>query len=702
MNTWIIFLVALIVSIALAVAFVVFSAMKGRNGIDRRGRPLRYELTKRAKRLRKIGMTATITLLVVTVVASTVLASGGLSNFMGMFARAAENEDPSTASGDVGQADTGNTGDADVYEVGIDEVVHPGLNMSQEELDVLTAGLEFYVGRQSMTSWLPIRSELCGFQNAVSIPLNLMFLDYWYVEELHGRSRTNPDVQALPTADVLKAISEKLEEWEKEYADLPEEEKNQAMKQAIKQEIASNVIFADMVLQFFCSQKYYTENNQWLLEGRDMLDQAYAEPNGLWSLCEYEEGYDEDSDCASAHIVYRNDIMVRTVNSQKETGEDKSQTATNDGDNAVNSNTDNQDETEYYSFGYVTLTQQLIALIDETTTVGICKGMTTTENWWLTEQANPAFTRTELSPEQESEDVFLLQVVDKNGRIILSFGFNMKDRRIGLYDRTDKPVVARTPNLTVRHLEEGTNNKIADSKTEYRAPGTSLDDVGPVSAGDYVCINPDEAKGKVMPDGNLVITFYYRKAPGETSEPTPEPSPEPSPDPTNPPSDGNGSKDTSADPENKPENDHGIGDNDDPGVGSGQVNSSDEAGRDTNYSEENAKREQEDAKTKAEADAEAANKAQEVTDAANDAEEAAKQQGQQGGINVEGSTTPPQDTDHSGSKPITGSTTETTTDQSGNTTDVTVEKEVTDNEEVPGGDNDTGDADGDGWFDTPM
>lgn len=127
-----------------------------------------------------------------------------------------------------------------------------------------------------------------------------------------------------------------------------------------------------------------------------------------------------------------------------------------------------------------------------------------------------------------------------------------------------------------------------------------------------------------------------------------------------------------------------------------------EADRIAKEKAEAEKRRQEEEAAKKRQEEEAERKRREQEEAARAAEEAAKQQGEQGGVNVNGSTTPPTDTDHSGAQPITGTTTNSSTDANGNTTTIVTQEKVTNEQEVPGGDSSVGDGDGDGYFDPPM
>lgn len=269
----------LIIITAFTAIIIAASGMKGRPNINRHGGKTYYKLSVKERAIRITAIVIASGMIVADIgvaIAKVNRSNGGLSPSV-IDALAAAPTVPETPE--------------ESTSVSEEATVHEAISLTQDELDLLTAGHSRYLSRNSMPSNSRFRKLLAGgdFSGAVSFTLKMAVDGEWF-NEMHGISLTNPDTKEYAPEEIEQALSAKIEEWVEEYKDLPANKLYQKLMWRICDEILRNPIFGDMVNQFMASEEYFTRNNDWVIGFRDFLDNAYKQTNGILSVCEYEEG----------------------------------------------------------------------------------------------------------------------------------------------------------------------------------------------------------------------------------------------------------------------------------------------------------------------------------------------------------------------------------------------------------------------------
>ncbi len=550
----------LVLSIALIVAFICLATLKGKRGVNRSGDPIRYALSPKLQKLRKIGMSVTALLLVASVATTAVSASGGLSDFASLFVSAKEGDadESGSPSGVIGnladilktaatasvanlQEETqGETKDSENTTDSIPDVV---TNLTLMELEARFDDIPQDYLRMCDASMANARVNFTGIGDAFAIPL---YAEQAWFDAGTFWEKNDADLSELDYGNLLTdADPKRLEELKKErlaeIAKMTEAEQNAFYQRQIYVRMVGSPQYQLAFATLAKESPLITENNMLLLEKyfrfvarcnevklesfSEEFQKNFADADVFDEFLEEVMREPTEEEIKAGRKTYKDiedDLLDQFLNelAKMPLGIDKCLQYDSEHPNDIRYL---QITDEVQEFGWY-----FCAIMDYMPNYGMYT-MTTIKNW--TSPVLRADDRILAVVEADYQE----NVPDENGKIQhphrgfwkwfplkdsgqtnrIFAGVNEDDGRWMLAEPTTKPVDKPkdpTPNLTVRYLEEKTNKQLANPKTEYRAPNTSLDDVKPVSITGYTCINPDECKGKVMPDGSLVVTFYYRKA----------------------------------------------------------------------------------------------------------------------------------------------------------------------------------------------
>lgn len=232
----------------IAVFAVALRGLKGKRGVNRNGDPIVYSVSakKRAASITSMVIAGCLFAGTIGVSAATIFKSSG-------------NASPSTNESLAAVPETTpDPTEEPEHENAIETVAHEAITLTQEELDRLTAGHSWRLSRNSMPSNSRFRKILAGsdFSGAVSFTLKMAIDGSWF-DEMHGISPTNPKAKVYTPEEIEAYLAEKIQEWVKEYEDLPTEEFYRMLLWRICDEILRNPVFADMVNQFMCSEEYF-------------------------------------------------------------------------------------------------------------------------------------------------------------------------------------------------------------------------------------------------------------------------------------------------------------------------------------------------------------------------------------------------------------------------------------------------------------
>lgn len=327
-------------------------------------------------------------------------------------------------------------------QVADDDSVLEAISLTEEQLELLAAGHSRYLSRNSLPANAPFRTILSGFSNAVSFPLTMAVDSKWF-DEMHGISLTDYTLQAKSVTEITKLLPEKTKEWTKVYSKLTKEELNTEYFNRIIEEIFTSIPYGDSWLQLISSEAYFTTNNAELIKKKkDFLDEAYKKPNGISSLCVYEEPWYAEFPGSAAHIMVSKE--------------------------------------------YRDIASYITAILGKAVVLGVYQDLVPVVRYGLPvdDGINADFTRTvPMVPGNDADatgrSTLLLGYYDKYDGLAVLIGVNMEDMSVELYDigvlttptPTPTPTPTNTPTPTLKPTKAPTPTPTAKpTKAPTKAP----------------------------------------------------------------------------------------------------------------------------------------------------------------------------------------------------------------------------------------